>query len=105
VNEAAMTFTAGQASETAQTIARLVPSLTDETLQQLHDLLAHSVAAPSPAERREAHLGLVVDLIAKGTGEVPTPGDYNRVRAEREAAGEKWPTIEQLSTRYGHWVK
>ncbi len=94
-----------QASETAQALARLVPTLRDDTLAQLHQSLAHSVASRAAAEQREANLGLVLSMLSSGTGEIPSPGDYKRARAARMETGESWPTIEQLSAHYGHWTR
>jgi hypothetical protein len=89
---------------TAQTIAVLVPSLPEQTAADLHQLLGHHIAAPSPAALRERRLGLLIELIAGGTGEVPGTDQYEALRAEREAAGESWPHHTTLGRLYGNWL-
>lgn len=93
------------AGEAAQVIAALVTALPDETLRQLDELLAHSIAAPKAAERREASLGLVIEMVSVGTGEVPSSQDYEQLRVRRRQAGQQWPTARRLTKLYGHWLR
>jgi len=98
---------ADSGSETAQTIAALVrdaEACPAEAAQQLARLLAHSLASPSTADRREARLGLLIDLVSSGTGEFVRSEDYETERERRRARGEEWPAASSLSRAYGHWL-
>lgn len=95
------------ATETAQSIASLVrdcKAFPDEAARQLLELLSHSLAAPSAAERREARLGLLIDVVSQGEGEFVTTEAYERERSIRRAGGETWPTASSLSRAYGSWL-
>jgi hypothetical protein len=70
---------------------------------QLRQMLANSIAAPTPAELREARLGLLTELIAQGDSETNSD-KYEAVRAARAARGEQWPSRSQLTRAYGTWL-
>jgi hypothetical protein len=88
---------------TAQTIIALVPHLPEPTRSQLRRMLANSIAAPTPAELREARLGLLSELIAQGHADTNSDS-YEEVRAARAAGGELWPSRSQLTRAYGTWL-
>jgi hypothetical protein len=92
------------ASEVAQALAGLVLALPEQTVTDLHGLLAHTVAAPSPAQIRESRVGLLLTLVADSPGEVPTVERYETERKRREGSGENWPAHSTLIRAYGHWL-
>lgn len=90
------------ASEVAQNLAALVPAMTEKVAQDLKRLLGRTLTLPTPAELREARLGLLIDLVLELEGEVPSIELYNRQRARRLAgSGEKWPAHTTLIRAYG----
>jgi hypothetical protein len=89
---------------TAQTIIALLPHLPGPTRGQLRQMLANSIAAPTPAELREARLGLLTELIAHGDSE-RNSDQYEALRAVRAANGEQWPSRSQLTRAYGTWLQ
>lgn len=72
---------------------------------QLFEALSHSLAAPSPTRIREARLGLVIDLVRAGTGELPLIDEYEELRSARKKRGEKWPASSSLIEAYMSWPK
>lgn len=94
------------ATEAAQVIARIAPSLPQDALEDLKRRLELDIALPSRATVREAHIGLLTELITlhEGPG-LPSDADYETLRASRAAAGETWPTSRTLRNAYGHWFK
>lgn len=105
--EAPPTHPRDSATETAQLIADLVSdraAFPDAAVGHLAELLGHSLAAGSIGERRQARLGLLIDLVSCGTGEFITSSTYEDARADRKASGEEWPTASALSRAYGHWL-
>jgi hypothetical protein len=90
------------AGEAAQTIEALVAALPEEAGRQLHRLLRHAIAAPTAAQRRERQLGLLLQIVSEGTGEVPSTDDYENRRA---TAPDDWPHYSTLIRKYGHWLK
>jgi hypothetical protein len=77
------------ASEVAWTLAALIPELSYQTCSDLRRLLARSVTVITPSERREARLGLLVDLVTERVGEVPSVADYeNGAGAMATATGQ-----------------
>lgn len=95
------------ATETAQMVACLVrdqKAFPEEAARQLEQLLSHSLAAPSAAERRVARIGLLIDIVSQGEGEFITVEAYEGERDKRKARGEVWPTASNLSRAYGHWL-
>lgn len=98
---------ADSATETAQSIASLAcdrGACPDEAARQLARLLGHSLAAPSPAERRSARLGLLIDIVSEGEGEFVTAEAYELERGRRGGRGESWPAASSLSRAFGHWL-
>jgi hypothetical protein len=80
----------------------LVPALTEKAATDLRRLLARTLTLPTPAELREARLGLLIDLVVELEGEVPSIELYNERRARRaDEAGEEWPAHTTLIRAYG----
>ncbi len=90
-------------SEVARELAKLIGALSAEAALQLEGLLANSIGSPSSAEIREARLGLLIELVSVGTGEVPGVDQYNGERDQRSARGEHWPSASALSKAYFGW--
>lgn len=96
------------ASEAAQAIAVIVrdrKAFPEAAARELERLLGNSLAAPSAAERREARLGLLIDIVSGAEGEFVTAEAYERIRSERRERGEVWPAASSLSRAYGHWLR
>lgn len=97
-----------QASEVAQAWAQLVvdtKAFPTDAAEELVRLLGHSLAAKSAGERRQARLGLLIELISTGSrGEYVTTTAYDQARRARLAAGEDWPDSSNLIRAYGHWL-
>jgi hypothetical protein len=89
-----------EVSPQASALIHLVPGLSEETLRNVERLLVADLAAPTSAELREARLGLLIEMVSDGTGEIPRAEDYDALRAEREVLGEKWPHSTTLSRGY-----
>lgn len=93
------------ASEVAATIVSLVRNrlaCPETAAQDLRRLLGNSLAVDS-AERRQASLGLLIELVADDGEFVPTT-TYEEIRKERLPKGEEWPAASTLSRLYGHWL-
>jgi hypothetical protein len=93
------------ATEVAQVLARLAPYLPDQTERDLRALLAHRNATGAPADTRQQRLGLLVEMMATSTGEIPSTAAYGAIREENAKDGEKWPSHTTLIRAYGHWLK
>jgi hypothetical protein len=94
------------ATEVAATIVSLVKNrlaCPENAAQDLRRLLGNSLAVDSPAERRQASLGLLIELVADDGEFVPTT-TYEEIRKERLSKGEEWPAASTLSRLYGHWL-
>lgn len=91
-------------TEAATLLAELARMLLPEEQAALARLLSHSLASPTRAERREARIGLLTELVSNGTGEVPAVADYETLRQQRAADGERWPAASVLVTAYGTWL-
>jgi hypothetical protein len=98
----------GSATEVAQVWSRLVVDLNAcprEAANDLRDLLGHGLAGTDIGTRRQARLGLLLDLIAADdSGEYITTSVYDQARAKRLAKGEDWPDSSTLCRAYGHWL-
>lgn len=92
-------------SEAAELVARLIPVLPERTVVDLARLLQRRLAAPSATTLRYARLGLLIDIISDGTGEVPSTRRYESERARRAETGEAWPVHSTLCVAYGGWVR
>ncbi|MGI8801037.1 MAG: hypothetical protein ACR2KV_02530 [Solirubrobacteraceae bacterium] len=68
-------------------------------------MLANSIAAPTPAELREARLGLLLELVDSVGIERASADTYDALRAARSASGVSWPSRSQLSRAYGGWIR
>lgn len=91
-------------SEVAHFVASLVPALPAQTAADLRRMLARQLSMYNPSVVRHQRLGLLIDLIACGTGEVPTTRQYEDLRAERTERGEQWPAHSSLHAAYGSWL-
>jgi hypothetical protein len=94
------------ATETAQALATVVSSSAwpQEAVRDLARLLGHGLASPTPAQLREARLGLLIELVSVGTGEFIDTDTYDTARERRVATGEECPTASGLARAYGHWL-
>jgi hypothetical protein len=94
-----------QATEVAWTLAHLAPALPEATATDLKRLLSRSLTSPTSGEKRQARLGLLIDLVRQSPGQVPAVAAYNAARAERANYGESWPTHSSLLRAHGgHWL-
>jgi len=95
-----------QASEVAQVLAQAVSSrgFPQSAAEDLSRLLGHSLADPGAGNRRNARLGLLIDLLSDGSGEVIVRDRYERERKRRRDTGQQWPSSSQLCDAYGHWL-
>jgi hypothetical protein len=82
-------------------LAKLVRALSPQAVADLERLLVNSIGAPSAAELREARLGLLVEMVSAGDGQIPAVRDYLELRGRRAQAGEDWPTASSLLAAYG----
>jgi hypothetical protein len=92
------------ASEVAQWVATLIrdPEIVPRhAVADLRRLLGHGLAEPPAAARRWDSLWLLVALIAKREGLLPTTTEYEKARREHEAEA---PAASSLVKRYGHWL-
>jgi hypothetical protein len=93
------------ASELAQGLAQILRPFPRQAIEDLERLLANNLGAPTPAELREARLGLLVELISTGDGEIPRTRAYDDLRRSRlEANGERWPSASTLVESYGSFL-
>jgi hypothetical protein len=93
------------ASELAQGIASIVHAFPQEAIEDLERLISNDLGAPTSAELREARLGLLIELISTGDGEIPRTRDYDGVRKHRaQTNGEDWPAASTLVESYGSFV-
>lgn len=86
-------------TDAARALARAGLGLDADAARDLIRLLAHSLAVPPAAERREARLGLLITLIGD-TGRIPKPAEYDEARRQ---APDPWPDRSTLSAAYGNW--
>lgn len=94
------------ATEVAAAIVSLAKShlvLPEIAAQDLRRLLGNSLAVDSAAERRQASLGLLIELVADDGEFIPTT-TYEGIRKKRLSRGEEWPAATTLSRLYGHWL-
>jgi hypothetical protein len=86
-------------TDVARAISSICHALPPVTRTHLHALLAHTVAAPQPAETRARRLGLICELVTR-PGRIGVP-QYERLRSERVAEG--WPAASTLIEHFGSW--
>lgn len=91
-------------SPEAAALLHLVPDLSERTLRDLERLLLADLAAPSGAELREARLGLLMQVVSDGSGQIPRADDYDTLREVRHALGERWPDSTTLIRAYSRWA-
>jgi hypothetical protein len=93
------------ASELAQGLAQILRPFPRQAIEDLERLLANNLGAPTSAELREARLGLLIELISTGDGEIPRTREYDDLRRSRlEAKGERWPSASTLVESYGSFL-
>jgi hypothetical protein len=76
----------------------------NEAAHDLMRLLNNNLAVETPAERRMARLGFLLDLVSSGSGEFISSPAYD---AARDAAGERgheYPSAAELGRYYGGWL-
>lgn len=102
-------MTPNRINDYAEGLAEDVRHWPDRAARDLYDLLGHGLSAQTAAERREARLGLLIDLVADvaadGGTEPPRRSDYDDARACRTADGEDWPSSTALSDAYLGWSR
>lgn len=92
------------ASEYAVLLAESVAALPETSARELRDLLCDFLAQGHTARRREARLGLLIELLEFGERASPvTQSEYEAARAERAGRGEDWPPATVISTPFGGW--
>jgi hypothetical protein len=98
--------TPARVSATAEVIAALIPSLPQETVEDLGRLIQRKLTTTDFRGVRYARLGLLIDMVsATGTGEIPSTRDYNRARADAKGQSSiEWPNADSLSVAYGGWA-
>ncbi len=93
-------------SELVTSLGELVQdrdAVPDEARRDLLRLLSHSLAAETPAQRRQRRLGLLIELISEG-GEFISTTRYEKQRKECAAQDQDWPSAANLVRSYGHWL-
>lgn len=90
------------AGELAQGLGSILHAFPREAIEDLERLLSNELGAPTAAQLREARLGLLIELISTGDGEIPSTRAYNDLRRHRsETKGEHWPAASSLVESYG----
>jgi hypothetical protein len=93
------------ASELAQGLASIVHAFPPEAIEDLERLISNELGAPTSAELREARLGLLIELISTGDGEIPRTRDYDGVRKLRaQTRDEEWPAASTIVESYGSFL-
>jgi hypothetical protein len=99
---------AKEASEAAQQLVRLVSdkaAFPKRAADDLQELLGHDLARPNRGERRQARLGLLIELVSDAAeDQLITTTLYDQVRAKTKERGEDWPDSSNLVRAYGHWL-
>ncbi len=94
-----------EATEVAMVLAQLVcdhRAFPDEAARDLHRMLGHRIAVPSPGELRYDRLQLLLTMMLD-TGVVPTVDEYQARRAA-DADARQAPAASTLIVAYGHWL-
>lgn len=94
-----------EATEVAMVLAQLVcdhRAFPDEAARDLHRMLGHRIAVPSPGELRYDRLQLLLTMMLD-TGVVPTVDEYQTRRAADTDARQA-PAASTLIVAYGHWL-
>jgi hypothetical protein len=97
-----MAFDAGDLTvcPEAAALLHLVSDLSERTLRDLERLLLADLATPSGAELREARLGLLMEMVSDGSGQIARADVYDALREHRQALGERWPDSTTLIRAY-----
>lgn len=100
--------TANGPSEVAIALGRLVEAISLDCARDLERLLAYEIGLPKSSELRQARLGVLVELVADGSGEIPGTAAYKRslaaIRREGEAShGDAGASVASLINAYGSW--
>lgn len=99
-----MVFERLEVSEAARLLATTIKHWPGEAVSDLERLLAHSLTVRPAAIRREAVLGLLIQIVSGMKGEVPKLEGYDTIRRDRLGNGETWPSGSSLSRAYGTWA-
>ena len=94
-----------EATEVAMVLAQLVcdyRAFPDKAARDLHRMLGHRIAVPSPAELRYDRLQLLLTMMLD-TGVVPTVDEY-QARRTADADARQAPAASTLIVAYGHWL-
>ena len=89
-------------SDVAVAYIELLNDFAPDQLQLIERALLSDLAESTPAELREARLGLLMDMLADRSGVIPLADDYDRLREERAERGEVWPHSTTLLRAYSH---
>jgi hypothetical protein len=93
------------ATELAQGFASILHAFPQEAIEDLERLISNDLGAPTSAGLREARLGLLIELISTGDGEIPRTRDYDGARKHRaQTKGEEWPAASTLVESYGSFL-
>jgi hypothetical protein len=98
---------AEKATEASQQLAQLVTNkaaFPRQAAEDLQELLGHDLARPTPGERRQARLGLLIELLSDADDQPITTTLYDQARAEKKEQGQDWPDSSNLTRAYGHWL-
>jgi|HubBroStandDraft_6_1064221.scaffolds.fasta_scaffold16446_5 hypothetical protein len=90
--------------ETVKVIRAILPGVQEDTLRELHALIAQSLAIPLPSDLRDQRLGLLMQMVTYTLARIPLGEEYETERAQRAVDGEEWPSRIQLSEAYGSWL-
>lgn len=90
--------------ETVKVIRAILPGVQEDTLRELHALIAQSLAIPLPSDLRDQRLGLLIQMVTYTLARIPLGEEYETERAQRAVDGEEWPSRIQLSEAYGSWL-
>lgn len=89
----------------AQGLASILHAFPQQAIEDLERLISNDLGAPTPAELREARLGLLIEVVSSGDGEIPRTRDYDEVRKHRaQAKSEEWPAASTLVESYGSFL-
>ena len=102
------TTSAVDPTEAAHVIVELVTDtswFSDDEAICLRDLLANELSIATPGRERTERLGLLIEMIADGTGQFVTSTRYDELRQQRLAGGTEWPDSTTISRAYGGWLE
>src|SRR3954454_3975792 len=86
-----------------QVVCDLIPVLPENVVTDLARLLSASLADPSFIQRSTIRLGVLIGVVADGTGEIPSTRAYDDAR-KAAVDGDAFPTASGLSRVYGGWL-